>query len=185
MPKIPLYPSSVAPNDDDLLILEDSVTSNTKKIKRSDLLGGNTITATNGIVTDDISAISATGLTKIYPVGSIYMNASVATNPGTLLGFGTWTEFGAGRVPVGKAAAGTFDTAGSTGGAETHSLTANQNGPHTHSFYTNASGGTVGNNATFGGTDSVANGAMTSSGLGTAHNNLQPYIVVYMWVRTA
>jgi hypothetical protein len=37
----------------------------------------------------------------LFPVGSIYTNATNATNPGTLLGFGTWTAFGAGRVAVG------------------------------------------------------------------------------------
>ena len=36
----------------------------------------------------------------MYPVGSIYINASDSTNPGTLLGFGTWTAFGAGKVLV-------------------------------------------------------------------------------------
>jgi len=68
VPKIPLYPSSVAPNDDDLLILEDSVTSNTKKIKRSDLLGGNTITATNDIATDAITGITDADSGDIYGI---------------------------------------------------------------------------------------------------------------------
>ena len=59
-----------------------------------------------------------------YPVGSIYINASVATNPATLLGFGTWAAFGAGRVMVGLDAGQTeFDTAEETGGAKTHTLT--------------------------------------------------------------
>ena len=31
-------------------------------------------------------------LETIYPVGSIYINVNVATNPNTLLGFGTWTH---------------------------------------------------------------------------------------------
>lgn len=35
------------------------------------------------------------------PIGSLYMNGSAATNPSTLLGYGTWASFGAGRVPVG------------------------------------------------------------------------------------
>ena len=39
-------------------------------------------------------------LETIYPVGSIYINAGVATNPGTLLGFGTWSAFGTGRTIV-------------------------------------------------------------------------------------
>lgn len=37
----------------------------------------------------------------LYPIGSIYTNATDNTNPGTLLGFGTWSAFAAGRVPLG------------------------------------------------------------------------------------
>jgi len=40
------------------------------------------------------------GLQALHPVGSIYINATNSTNPATLLGFGTWVAFGAGRVPV-------------------------------------------------------------------------------------
>jgi hypothetical protein len=54
----------------------------------------------------------------LHPVGSIYINATNSTNPGTLLGFGTWTAFGAGLVPVGFNAANVlFDTAEETGGS--------------------------------------------------------------------
>jgi hypothetical protein len=55
----------------------------------------------------------------IYPVGSIYVNATNNTNPGTLLGFGTWVAFGAGRVPVGfNASDPLFDSAEETGGSK-------------------------------------------------------------------
>jgi hypothetical protein len=68
------------------------------------------------------------------------MNASVATNPATLLGFGTWVAFGAGRVPVGfNAANPLFDTAEETGGSadtivvsHTHTGTTDSNGSHQH-----------------------------------------------------
>ena len=61
---------------------------------------------------------------KIYPVGSIYINATNNTNPATLLGFGTWVAFGAGKVPVGIDSSDTdFDVAEETGGAKTHTLT--------------------------------------------------------------
>jgi hypothetical protein len=79
----------------------------------------------------------------IYPVGSIYTNAAVSTNPATLLGFGTWTAFGAGRVMVGfNASNALFDTVEETGGSadainvsHTHTATAgNQSADHTHSF---------------------------------------------------
>jgi hypothetical protein len=54
-----------------------------------------------------------------WPVGSVFISA-VSTNPATLLGFGTWAAFGAGRVLVGLDAADTdFDTAEKIGGAKT------------------------------------------------------------------
>src|SRR5690606_4211067 len=56
---------------------------------------------------------------KIYPVGSIYINAEDDTNPATLLGFGTWEAFGSGRVPVGiDSEDEDFNTAGKTGGSK-------------------------------------------------------------------
>ena len=69
------------------------------------------------------TAFVQSALVGAYPVGSIYMNATVATNPATLLGFGTWTAFGAGKVPVGIDTGDTdFDTIGETGGTKDASL---------------------------------------------------------------
>ena len=60
----------------------------------------------------------------MYPVGAIYVS-TVATNPNTLFGFGTWTTFGAGRVLVSLDTGDTdFDVASETGGSKTHTLTA-------------------------------------------------------------
>jgi len=140
--------------------------------------------ATTAFVQQEINAIPAVDLSSLYPVGSIYMNASSGTNPGTLIGFGTWVAFGAGRVPVGIDSGDTdFDTAEETGGAKTHTLTVNEMPAHTHSVPNSGSqnnsfdsGTTVGNDVT---------GTSGSTGGGQAHNNLQPYIVVYMWKRTA
>jgi hypothetical protein len=68
----------------------------------------------------------------LFPVGSIYTNATNATNPGTLLGFGTWTAFGAGRVMVGfDAGNALFDTAEETGGSADATLPT-----HTHTATT-------------------------------------------------
>lgn len=132
----------------------------------------------------------------IYPIGSVYINASDATNPGTLLGFGTWVAFGAGRVPVGIDAAQTeFDTIGETGGSKTHTLTTAEMPSHSHGGsasapYTTAAGGTRSgsgippHNGVPGGTWGGSIGTDAQGG-GTSHNNLQPYIVVYMWQRTA
>ena len=78
-------------------------------------------------------------LETIYPVGSIYINAGVATNPGTLLGFGTWTAFGTGRTIVGVDSSDTdFDTVRETGGSKTdsHTLTIAEIPAHTHNVTT-------------------------------------------------
>ena len=59
----------------------------------------------------------------IYPVGSIYINAGVSTSPATLMGFGTWSRYGEGRVLVSQSVSDTeFDTLGETGGSKTHTL---------------------------------------------------------------
>lgn len=120
----------------------------------------------------------------LYPIGSIYTNASDATNPATLFGFGTWTAFGTGRVLVSIDGSQTeFDSIGETGGEKTHVLTTAEMPAHTHSYDTNTSNGTstVG---VFQGGDLLAS-TTGSTGGGGAHNNLQPYVVVYMWKRTA
>lgn len=135
----------------------------------------------------------------VYPVGSIYTSV-VSTNPNTLFGFGTWSAFGVGRVLVGIDAGGDtdFDTAEETGGAKTHTLTEAEMPAHVHrqQYYsdagnnTGASGrGLSSGSAIFrapSGATTVSSSQDTSSkGSGSAHNNLQPYIVVYMWKRTA
>ena len=170
-------------------------------------------TLSGGAITIAPDAITATEVAQsfldtIYPVGSVYINATVATNPGTLLGFGTWIAFGAGRVPVGIDSSDTdFDTAEETGGAKTHPLTEAELAQHHHLAVvdgTVAETGDVTNsnaiseNATQSGStfqsyrlrpatsDTFGTVGKTSQvGSGTAHNNLQPYIVVYMWKRTA
>jgi hypothetical protein len=88
--------------------------------------------ATTAFVQQEITA-NAPDLSVLYPVGSVYINAAVSTNPGTLLGFGTWAAFGAGRVLVGLDAGDVdFDTVEETGGAKTHTLTVDEMPSHTH-----------------------------------------------------
>ena len=88
-----------------------------------------TVTASGNVNTTggELQINGTNVLEKVYPVGSVYINASVSTNPATLLGFGTWTAFGAGRVLVGLDSTDTdFDSAEETGGAKTVTLTASQ-----------------------------------------------------------
>ena len=121
---------------------------------------GPTATAGSSTTQFATTAFVTAALSAVYPVGSIYINASSASNPSTLLGFGTWEAFGAGRVMVGlNASDADFDTAEETGGAKTvsaagsisgtvggTSLTAAQMPKHHHRYVTGAlSGGSYPN----------------------------------------
>ena len=159
------------------------------------------------------TAFVQAAVNALYPVGSIYTNAAVSTNPNTLLGFGTWTAFGSGKVLVGVDAGDTaFDTLGETGGSKdaitvshTHTISGSTgamsaNEAHTHtvgvSLYTvdaavggNSFAGYFGSTTTSSanlahthGAGTLANSTTGSSG---TNANLQPYITVYMWRRTA
>jgi hypothetical protein len=145
-------------------------------------------TATAGTNTNQVAttAFVTAAFQAMYPVGSIYTNAEVSTNPATLLGFGTWAAYAEGRVPVGKASSGTFNTLNATGGAETHTLSVAEMPAHTHSYdkqVTSTDAISIHDIVrTTGGNTGATTG---STGSGNAHNNLQPYIVVYMWKRTA
>ena len=166
-------------------------------------------TATAGSSTTQIAttAFVTAALAAVYPVGSIYINATSSSNPSTLLGFGTWTAFGAGRVMVGlDGSDALFDTAEETGGSKdavlvshTHTATSTVSDPtHSHNTYGQYGGG--GNpggslNAQNPGgrnepTTSSSTGitvATTNSteGVSGTNANVQPYIVVRMWKRTA
>lgn len=134
-----------------------------------------------------LAEFKTTFLALLHPVGSIYINATDSTNPGTLLGFGTWVAFGQGRVMVGLNSGDTdFDTAEEAGGAKTHTLTVAEMPAHTHNVAFGAAADGAGASQVAR-TDAGSNivKTSTSTGGGSAHNNLQPYIVVYMWKRTA
>lgn len=134
-------------------------------------------------------------LDLVYPIGSIYMSVN-NVSPSTLFG-GTWESMGEGRTLIGAGTNdGTTYTAGSTGGEKTHTLTTNEMPSHTHgnvwwNLIVSADGNT--------GRWSLNNGSLVietqadrdastrvtgNTGSGWAHNNMQPYLVVYMWKRT-
>jgi len=153
------------------------------------------------------TAFVQAALQAVYPVGSVYINAASTTNPATLLGFGTWVEFGAGRVMVGQDASDAlFDTLEETGGSKdaivvshSHTGTTNNAGTHTHgldgqtiqgSFNTSPSALTDNNTRPLGTTTQAAgdhNHSFTTDSTGSSgtNANVQPYIVVKMWKRTA
>ena len=140
--------------------------------------------STGSVVDANVNVVEI--LKKAYPVGSIYINASVSTNPATLLGFGTWSAFGAGRTLVGIDSGDTdFDTVEETGGAKTHTLSVAEMPSHTHNLTLCPSNSTGNEWVGASGTSKKESRTTTTAGGGSAHNNLQPYIVVHMWKRTA
>ena len=133
-------------------------------------------------------------LNKIYPVGSVYITYN-NNNPGNFLG-GTWEQFGQGRTLIGQGTGNDGSTsmsftANNTGGEYSHTLTTDEMPSHNHTFGT----ADKQNNIVTGWTDygytmrtgssyNITKGT-SSTGGGSAHNNLSPYIVVYFWRRTA
>jgi hypothetical protein len=121
-----------------------------------------------------------------YPVGEIYVTRQNG-NPSSLLGFGTWERYAQGRVLAGfDEADSSFNAQDKTGGAKVHTLSIAEMPAHTHEvraglFNSTTDGNFVDTVPTAQGTNPVT----TSTGGGQAHNNLQPYITVFMWKRTA
>lgn len=168
-------------------------------------------TATTQTFGNNSSRIATTAfvqaaLQALHPVGSIYI-AVVSTNPATLFGFGTWVAFGTGRTIVGlDSSNAAFDVAEETGGSadaivpsHTHNASSVVTDPgHLHSIGIVAaddSGGTTNLDGANGGstlknTQSATTGitvatTIDSTGDSVTNANLPPYIVVYMWKRTA
>jgi hypothetical protein len=143
----------------------------------------------------------------VYPVGSIYIS-TVSTNPNTLFGFGTWAAFGTGRVLVGIDSGNTqFDVVEETGGSNvsssvvthTHTATVTDAG-HNHLQTKNSAttGAVTGYGVDTSTSTQINSGYYTASnttGITVTNANpagsvssfsiMNPYIVVYMWERTA
>lgn len=115
-----------------------------------------------------------------WPVGSIYMSM-IATSPATLFG-GTWVRM-ENRFLLG---AGSGYVAGATGGEAEHTLTENEMPSHYHLLAMNQAG-----ESEYWGPmcSAMQDGYMVNmtkpAGGDQPHNNMPPYIAVYMWRRTA
>lgn len=139
-------------------------------------------------------------LDNVYPIGSIYMNVN-STNPGTLFG-GTWEQI-QGKFLLGMSSS---YPAGSQGGEASHTLTTDEMPSHGHNpaneagyfgFITNSkkafSIGDMGSQSGSGRYYPYASAAFDISrntltgttGGGKSHNNMPPYLSIYIWKRTA
>ncbi len=147
--------------DDDYTIIDNGVTS--RKIK-ANKIGGSI----------DMAEI----IEAVYPVGSIYMSIS-NTNPSELFPGTTWEAL-RDRFLLG---AGNSYNGGAVGGESSVTLTINTIPSHQHSItnysHQNTPGGDFAAVYANGGTNTGLTGG------GQAHNNMPPYLAVYMWKRTA
>ena len=123
----------------------------------------------------------------LYPVGAVYISAN-STSPASLFG-GTWESI-SGRFLL---AAGSTYSAGSTGGEATHTLTVNEMPSHNHHVPTGGTSGSYtttaytvkGNGYYDPGTGSLSTASTSDKGRGQPHNNMPPYLAVYMWKRVS
>lgn len=202
-------------NGTDIVVAENYMVSATLP---SPTLTGTPVapTASPGTNTTQIAttAFVNAAIVAAYPVGSIYIS-TVATNPNTLFGFGTWVAYGQGRMLISQD--GTY-TAGSTGGSATTTLIEANLPSHSHSATSTSSVSDPGHRHQMGGRDSTADDggnpnsefvrdypsvanpysstvttgitvststSIGNTGSGTAATTISPYISVYMWNRTA
>jgi len=146
--------------------------------------------ATTAFVTTAINNIN----TEAFPVGSVFISV-VSTNPATLLGYGTWSAFAQGKMLVGLNSSDTdFDTVEETGGAKTHTLTVDEMPSHAHDVVGITSRQDTWNEPILSsiglagedtGSTTTDSGFTVATGGGSAHSIMNPYIVTYMWKRTA
>ena len=146
-------------------------------------------------ISEELNNFRNTFLNLVYPIGAVYLSLS-STNPGTLFG-GTWEQL-KDRFLLG---AGSSYSVGSTGGAATHTLKVNEIPVH-EGHLTDNSTNTGGNYAGYlANTTTTAYGssgrgwnvqmgneivpAGHNKGGGAAHNNMPPYLTVYMWKRVS
>lgn len=221
-------PPDTTDADGGVMIWDTSVNSDTgwavAKIKTENLENGRVEQANKADRADTIlfkdeyksfaGAFVQECLSKIYPIGSIYMSAN-NVSPQIFLG-GTWVAWGSGKVPVGVDTSDTsFNTVEKTGGEKTHTLTESEMPKHAHTGtnvalskynalglggttqankltltadYTSVDGGEVLEYETAAKQEPLV--TLTDmygipKGGDGAHNNLQPYITCYMWKRVS
>lgn len=122
-------------------------------------------------------------LDNVYPIGAVYMSMN-STNPGTLFG-GTWKQV-QGKFLLGVSSA---YPAGSSGGESEHALTTAEIPNHTHSFKYTGQAEAIGVNSirlyqAEPNQYNAYSGGQSSNCGGQAHNNMPPYLSVYIWYRT-
>ena len=130
---------------------------------------------------------------NMYPIGSIYITTN-EQNPGEYIG-GTWESYGQGRTLVG-AGTGTDSNntkkvfaINSTGGEYQHKLTTSEMPSHTHGINSAGQAGSTawGYAIAWDGKAAIetSSARISNTGGSQSHNNIQPYVVTYMWRRVS
>lgn len=160
-------------------------------------------TAPTQVAGNNSTRISTTAFVQaaiqiMFPVGMIYTTID-STNPNLIFGFGTWVAFGTGKVLIGvDTGDALFDTVEKTGGSKdavvvshTHSVT---DPGHKHTYgkgqtqaiFGGGGGPGVSSLTTTTDTSTSTTGvSVDTTGVSGTNANVQPFITVYMWKRTA
>lgn len=170
----------------------NSVKENTSSIKML-VNGGNTV------MYRDWNKLVNSIKSAMYPVGSVYITYN-NVNPGTFLG-GTWVQFGQGRTLVGE---GTGNDGSTSMSFTSNSTDGKYKNTHYHvssfgwdmnAFYAGKPDGAKNND--YNRTSVIPNGYIVSANSSATSqsrlnwtddrtiSNVQPYIVVFFWRRTA
>ena len=157
----------------------------------------NTDSSTKIATTAFVQSVKTLVMQAVFPVGSIYTSYNVSTDPATVLGFGTWTAI-QGKVLAGYQSGDTdFGTAGGTGGSKDAVVVQHNHGitdpGHNHTVTTSSSSTIASGNAiplnylyTTRTTSTSTTGiTINNEGVSGTGKNLQPYVTVHMWRRTA
>ena len=157
----------------------------------------NTDSSTKIATTAFVQSVKTLVLQSVFPVGAIYTSYNVSTDPATVLGFGTWSAIEGKTLVAYQSGDTDFGTAGGTGGSKDAVVVQHNHGitdpGHNHTVTTSntttiASGNAVPLNylyTTRTTSTSTTGITINNEGVSGTGKNLQPYVTVHMWRRTA
>lgn len=138
-----------------------------------------------------VSTLLSTVFNAVWPVGSFYSNRTDGTNPGTLMGFGTWASAGVGRVPIGVGTGvdangvSTVVSAQACGGEYLHTMTTAELVTHSHGLFYYSGAGPDSFPRGTGDTRFELPHGTSVQGSSEPFNIQQPWYSVYQWIRTS
>lgn len=142
---------------------------------------------TGGKIADSTVTSQNIDWATLYPVNSLFFTAT-NIHPSTFMPGTQWELYAQGRTIVGYDNSDSdFNAGGKTGGEKTHTLTETEMPSHTHNLKL-GEGSISGNTINYPGSSSTYysyNNIVQKTGGSEAHNNMPPYIVVYIWRRIA